>query len=151
SEGEPSEAGCYQSADVAYDWLVQQGVAPERVLLFGDSLGGAVAVDLASRRDHRALLLHRTFTTLPDVRASVYPLLPVTWLMRNRFDSVGKIAHCTRPVLVAHGTEDRLIPIEIGRRLYQAVSSPKEFVPLAGRGHDDDLSEEFLAAARAFL
>src|SRR5439155_16684153 len=85
SEGRVSEAGCYQAADAAYAWLIdEQHIAPRNIIFYGGSLGGGVAVDLASRREHRALLLVNTFSSLPDTAAHLYPWLPVRWVMRNR-------------------------------------------------------------------
>ncbi len=152
SEGRPTEAGCYAAADAAHDWLTrEQRVAPEKLILLGKSLGGGVAVDLASRRDHRALVLVKTFTTLPDVGARLYPFLPVRWLMRNRFDSVSKIGRCRRPVFVAHGTADTLIPFALGKRLYDAANEPKRFLSLAGVDHNDALPVTFFTELTKFL
>jgi fermentation-respiration switch protein FrsA (DUF1100 family) len=152
SGGRPSEAGCYAAADAAYDWLTQvKGVPPEHILLYGESLGGGVAVDLASRRQHRALVAVKTFTSVPDVGQHLFPWLPVRWVMRNRFDSVAKIGQTGRPVFVTHGTEDRLVPLALGRRLYEAAREPKAFVPVAGAGHNDLPTSAFLPELEAFL
>lgn len=152
SEGAPTEAGCYAAADAAYDWLIQtQHVAPEDLILFGKSLGGGVAVDLAARRPHRALVLVKTFTSLPDAGQSIYPWLPVHLLMRNQFDSVSKIGKCNRPVFVAHGTADHIIPYALGERLFAAANEPKRFLSLSGVDHNDPLDDRFLFPLRDFL
>lgn len=152
SEGTPSEQGCYQTADAAYDWLVNdQKIAPERIILFGASLGGGVAVDLAARKEHRALVLVKTYTSLPDVGGHLYPWLPVRWLMRNRFDSVSKIGQCHRPVFIAHGDADTFVPCVLGERLYAAANEPKRYQCLSGAGHNDPLGDDFFTALREFL
>jgi fermentation-respiration switch protein FrsA (DUF1100 family) len=152
SEGKPSEAGCYAAAYAAYDWLLREpGVPAERILLYGGSLGGGVAVDLACRRGHRALLLANTFTAMPDVGRSLYPWLPVRLLMRNRFDNLSKIKLIHRPVVIAHGTADRLIPLAQAERLFAAANEPKRFYPIPGADHNTPLPGEFLRAARRFL
>jgi fermentation-respiration switch protein FrsA (DUF1100 family) len=152
SEGSPTEAGCYASADAAYAWLTRTMKVPsESVLIFGASLGGGVAVDLASRQPHRALILVKTFTSIPDAAQGVYPWLPVRWLVRNRFDNYEKIAKCRRPIFIAHGTADRLVPLAHGERLFEAASQPKRFVAMAGLDHNDGLSAEFFSALRSFL
>jgi fermentation-respiration switch protein FrsA (DUF1100 family) len=152
SEGRPSEAGCYAAADAAYDWLRRvPGVPEDRILLYGGSLGGGVAVDLAGRRPHRALLLAKTFTSMPDVGRQLYPWLPVRLLMRNRFDNLAKIGKCTRPVVIASGTADRLVPLAQGRRLFAAANEPKLFYPLEGQDHNDPLPARFFAEARQFI
>ena len=152
SGGSPSEAGCYAAADAAYDWLVQvQRVAPERLLLLGRSLGSAVAVQLASRRPHRALILISPFTSLPDVAHLLCPLLPARTLMRNRFDSLARIRNCPGPLLVFHGTRDRTVPFVLGKRLFAAAREPKRFVRVEGAGHDDGVTADFFADLRHFL
>jgi uncharacterized protein len=152
SGGSPSEAGCYAAADAAYEWLTKvQKVPPGKLLIYGASLGGGVAVELASRRDHRALILAKTFTSLPDVGAGQYPWLPVRWLMRNRFDSLAKIGQCRRPVFVAHGTADRVVPCAHGERLCAAANEPKRFFRMAGVDHNDGWGEGFFPALKGFL
>lgn len=152
SEGWPSEQGCYDSAEAAYSWLVEhQGVAPKDLLVYGDSLGGGVAVDLASRREHRALILIRTFTSAPDVGAGIYPWLPVRWMMRNRFPSVEKIQHCCAPVFITHGDVDDVIPFALGEALFKAAPEPKHFHRMPGARHNDPLPEEMFTALKTFL
>jgi fermentation-respiration switch protein FrsA (DUF1100 family) len=152
SEGWPSEAGCYAAADAAFDWLTQvKKVRPEDLLLYGGSLGGGVAVDLASRRPHRALILVKTFTSIPDAARSLYPWVPTHWLMRNRFDNLRKIPHCIRPIFIAHGTADLLVPFTLGERLFEAAHEPKYFLPMPGIGHNEGFSAEFFPRLRQFL
>jgi uncharacterized protein len=152
SEGRPSEQGCYQTADAAYAWLTDpQHVAAKDILIYGGSLGGGVAVDLASRHDHRALILVKTFTTVPDVGAQLYPWLPARWVMRNRFASIDKITQCKRPVFIAHGDADEIIPFVLGKRLYEAANEPKQFVVMPGATHNQPLPEEVFAAMKTFL
>jgi fermentation-respiration switch protein FrsA (DUF1100 family) len=152
SGGSPSEAGCYAAADAAYAWLMETGRVPaEEIVLYGESLGGGVAVDVASRRPHRALVLVKTFTTLPDVGQGQFPWLPVRWVMRNRFDSLAKIGRCRRPVFVAHGTDDGLVPYALGRRLYDAANEPKAFVAVDGATHGTRLEDTFLGDLKQFL
>jgi fermentation-respiration switch protein FrsA (DUF1100 family) len=150
SGGRPSEAGCYAAADAAYDWLTQR-VAPRDVLIFGRSLGSAVAIDLACRRPHRALVLVSPFTSIPAVVQRLYPVLPARALMRNRFDSAAKVGRCPRPLLVVHGTNDRLVPFALGQRLFAAANEPKRFIPVAGARHDDSVLAGFFPELRRFL
>jgi fermentation-respiration switch protein FrsA (DUF1100 family) len=152
SGGRPTEQGCYHAADAAYAYLTdQKKIAPDKILLYGGSLGGGVAVDLASRKPHRGLILVKTFTSAPEAGASMLPWLPVRWLMRNRFDNLSKIKTCTRPVFIAHGTADTLIPFAQGKRLYEAANEPKQFFTLEGADHNDSLPAEFFTKLRGFL
>ena len=152
SAGKPSEKQCYAAADAAYDWLTQtKGVPGDQILIYGGSLGGGVAVDLASRRPHRALILAKTFTSIPDVGQSIYPWLPVRWVMRNRFDNLSKIGQCRRPVFIAHGTADGLVPFPLAKKLYEAANEPKRFFILEGGDHNDILPPEMFLELRQFL
>jgi fermentation-respiration switch protein FrsA (DUF1100 family) len=152
SAGRPSEAACYAAGDAAYDWLVHcKHVSPDHLLLYGKSLGGGVAVDLATRRPHQALILVKTFTSMPDEAQKVCPIMPARWLVRTRFDNLAKIKKCPRPVFVAHGTTDSLIPFAFGQRLFEAANSPKCFCSMEGVDHNDPLIPDFFASLRTFL
>jgi fermentation-respiration switch protein FrsA (DUF1100 family) len=152
SGGRPTEQGCYLAADAAYAFLTdKRQIQAPKILLYGGSLGGGVAVDLAARKAHRALVLVKTFTSAPDAGANLLPWFPVRWLMRNRFDNMAKIKNCTRPVFIGHGTRDTLIPFTQGKRLFEAANEPKQFFTLEGDNHNDPLPLEFFATLRAFL
>ncbi len=152
SEGKPNEAKCYAAAEAAYNWLIQiKGISPGRIIIYGGSLGGGVAVDLASRKTHRALILVKTFTSAPDVGQKMFPWLPVRWVMRNRFDNLEKIGKCNCPVFIAHGTTDSMIPFSLGERLFQAANEPKRFFALEGIDHNDPLPPELFISLRQFL
>jgi uncharacterized protein len=152
SGGIPTEAGCYAAADAAYDWLVQaQRVPPERLLLLGRSLGTAVAVELACRRPHRALVLISPLTSMPDAASSLCPLLPTHALMRNRFDNLARIGGCPGPLLVLHGTHDRTVPFAQGERVFAAARCPRRFVRMEGAGHNDTVLATFFAELGRFL
>jgi fermentation-respiration switch protein FrsA (DUF1100 family) len=152
SGGKPSEAGCYAAGDTAYDWLVEvKKVRGADVLLVGESLGGAIATDLATRRPFRALVLLKAFTSFPDMAQKVFPWLPARWLVRNQFNNVKKIAAVQGPVFLAHGTADGLVPFSQGERLFKAAREPKEFLPLAGAHHNDPPGRDYFKALRDFL
>jgi fermentation-respiration switch protein FrsA (DUF1100 family) len=152
SEGKPSEVGCYRAADAAYDWLVQsRQCAPGSITIFGESLGGGVATDLAVRKPHRALVLTKTFTSVPDM-AKKMPIASVsTSLVHNQFDNLQKIGHCSGPIFIAHGDHDRLIPLSQGQKLFQAAHEPKQFFLLKGSDHNDPYPADFYVALAQFL
>lgn len=152
SGGKPSEAGCYAAADAAYEWLTKtKGIPPERIVLFGESLGGGVVVDLASRKPCRAVVLFSTFSSVPEVAKAKFPFFPVQTLMSNRFDSLHKIQNIHRPVFMSHGDADDLIPLKFAQRLFDAAPGPKQMLIDPGRGHVLSLRPEFHAALREFL
>jgi len=151
SEGKPSEAGCYAAADAAYRWLVDnQRIAPDAIVLYGESLGGGVAVEQASRHPHRALVLVRTFASIPDV-AQAHGVSSARALVTNRFDSLGRIGNCKRPTFIAQADRDSLIPFENGQKLHAACGGVAEFYRLAGLGHNDPLPAEFYERLRGFF
>ncbi len=152
SEGRSSEASCYAAGEAAYEWLKSVAkIAPGRIVLLGESLGGGTAVELATRHEHRALVLVYTFTSLPDAAKFHYPWLPTKWLMRTRFDNLSKIGGCNRPVFVAHGTDDEVVPFRQGEELFAAANEPKEFFRMDGVKHNIHLSDEFYEALAKFL
>lgn len=137
SAGTPTEAGLYQDAEAAYRYLRDSlGVPPRRIVLFGHSLGSAVAVELARRVPAAGLVLDGALTSVPDRAQEIYPLLPVRWLAASRYASRDKIGELTLPKLFLHAEHDEVIPIGHGRRLFAAAPEPKRFVTLAG-GHAD--------------
>ncbi len=154
SEGRPSEAGCYAAAQAGYDWLVgEQKIPPQQVLLYGASLGGGVITDVACNRDHRALILVKTFTSVPDVAADKFWWLPVPvrLLARNQFDSKNKLKACRRPIFIAHGTTDEVIPYAHSQQLFAIANDPKHFHTMPNAGHNDPLPREFFAELTEFL
>jgi fermentation-respiration switch protein FrsA (DUF1100 family) len=152
SGGKPTETGCYEAGQAAYDWLIEaKGVRQEDILLFGGSLGGAIVTELAVRKPGRALVLVATFTSFPDMAQTRYPFFPGRWLVRNQLNSVGKIGQVRCPVFIAHGTDDGLIPHAQGERLFDAAAEPKFFLSLVGFHHGENPAEPFYEALRCFL
>ncbi len=151
STGSPSEDGMHLDAAAAYAFAAEHHIAPDRIVLWGHSLGTGVAVWLAAERKIKALVLEAPYTSVADVAAMNYPLLPVRWLLKDQFHSDWLIDKVTAPVLVFHGDKDDTIPISFGQRLYSLVKSPKCFVrfPLGGHGDLDD--GKILASIRGFI
>lgn len=136
SPGTPSEAGCLAAAEAAWN-LLRARRPDSRVILYGRSLGCALAAFLASREPCEGLVFHGGFTSVPDLAADLHPRLPVRPFCRVRLDALGWIAGCRSPLLVLHGRQDRFIPFAHALRVYERAPVPKRFVPLAG-GHDDE-------------
>lgn len=152
SEGKPNETGVLLDARAARKWLAERVGVPETdIVLLGESLGGGVMVDLASRDGARGLILERTFTSLTDVAAVHFPFIPVRLLMRNRLDSLSKIASYHGPLLIGHGEIDEIVPYKLGRRLFAAANEPKRFIDLPRTGHNDRLPEVWEDAVDDFL
>jgi fermentation-respiration switch protein FrsA (DUF1100 family) len=139
SSGEPSEIGTYQDGEAAWNYLVEtRRVAPSSIVLFGESLGGAVAAWLAARVKPRALIITSTFTSLPDLGAKLYPLFPVRLLTRYEYNTRKYLQAATCPVLIVHSREDEIVPFEHGEQLYAAAHEPKQLLEIHG-GHNTSL------------
>lgn len=137
SEGRPHEVGLYADADAAWRHLVEQrGVPPQRVVVLGRSLGGAVAAALAERRPVGALVLESTFASAPALAAELYPFLPARRLSRYRFDTLARLPRIQAPVLVVHSRDDEIVPFRHGRALYAAARPPKRFLGIRGSHND---------------
>lgn len=151
SPGPLSEAACYAAQDAAYDWLVNEGVPQAAIVLVGESLGGSMAIDQATRREHRCLITLATFTSFPDMAQLKFPWLPARWLVSNQYRNLEKIPQVRAPVLVVHGTADSLVPYSHGERLFAAAAEPKRFMRLEGWPHRHPDTPEFWSAVRAFI
>lgn len=137
STGEPDEEGTYRDAEAAWQHLAaQRGIKPEHIVVFGESLGASVAAHLAAQHRPGALILASAFTSVPDLAAELYPLLPVRWITRYRYDTRRHLQDMHAPVLVAHSREDEIIPFSHGQSLYDAAHEPKQFLELHGGNND---------------
>src|SRR5207244_11402434 len=121
----------------APDFLAAQAIAPPRIALFGESLGTAVAVRMASERAVGVLVLESPFTSIADVAQNHYPFVPAKWLLKDRFETLAHIGAVRAPILVLQGSRDRVVPPEFGRRLYDAAPEPKEIWIAPEGGHED--------------
>ncbi|NCA73189.1 MAG: alpha/beta hydrolase [Sphingobacteriia bacterium] len=137
SGGRPSEAGLYLDAQAAWDHLIDdRRIAPERIILFGRSLGAGVAADLAARVRPAGVILEAGFSSARDMARHLYPVLHHVLLMRYDFDAAARLGQVRAPVLILHSQGDEIVPDALGRRLFAAASEPKRFVTLRG-GHND--------------
>lgn len=157
STGAPTEEGLAIDAATVYGW-VAKGYQPERIVLYGESLGTGVAVRLASERRVGGAILDAPFTSAEDVAALRYPFVPVRWLMRDPFRSKDRIAAIKAPLLVLHGEADEVVPFGLGQALFAAAAEPKRFVALPGVRHSGVLErggepeiDAFLARVEATL
>jgi fermentation-respiration switch protein FrsA (DUF1100 family) len=151
SEGSPSEKGVLADGRAAQEWLAKRaGISPGDVVLWGRSLGGAVAVNLAAENGAKGLIVERCFTSLPDVAAVHYSWAPVRLLMRSQLDAHACINRYRGPLLQSHGTADSIVPFALGRRLFDAHEGEKEFLSF-DCDHNDPPCDEWHAAIDRFL
>jgi fermentation-respiration switch protein FrsA (DUF1100 family) len=137
SEGKPNEEGTYHDAQTAYEYLTQQRkLSPRSIVVYGESLGCAIAADLASKMEVRGLVMEEGFTSTGDVGQKMFPFLPVQWLVRNKYNTLSKMPRIHIPLLIFHSRDDEVIGFRHSQRLLTAANEPKEFVELHG-GHND--------------
>ena len=137
SGGEASETGCYQTADACYAHLLsRKDIDPRKIIIAGRSLGGAVAIDLASRHGVAGLIAFSTFTSMTAMTHKQFPVAP-TVLLRHKFDSLAKIDRVTCPILLGHGSNDELVPSAMSRALAAAAKAPATLFVVEGAGHND--------------
>lgn len=159
SGGKPSERGLYADGEAALAYLRERGdVDMSRLTLFGRSLGCAVAVELATRHPVKTIILESPFTSIDAMarrmRGGLAALVPTSWVVRSKFDSLSKIANVHSPVMLLHGDMDDIVPIEMGHELFAAANDPKRFYPIRGAGHNDTVfvgGDAYFAALKEFI
>ena len=155
SSGSPDESGVYRDADAAYDHLIRvRHIQPTNIFVYGHSLGGAVAVDLASRRDCGGLIVQSSFTSIRDMARRTFRIPLFEYIPKSRFNSLAKILHVRAAILIVHGTRDETVPYSMGQRLFAAAPEPKFFFPIQGAGHNDVIEVggvELLERLKSFM
>lgn len=153
SEGAVSEAGLYEDAQAAYEHLrLEMRVPPERIVIYGFSMGAAVAIDLATRVEAAALLVEGSWLSVPALGQERYPFVPVSLIAKNRFDSASKIGRVKMPKLFLHATMDEAIPVAHSEKLFGLAREPKRFRKLGGtHGTSHHAGPEFFLAVTQFL
>jgi uncharacterized protein len=155
SEGKISEHGTYIDAKAALEYLhSRKDINHEKIIFFGRSLGSAVAVHLAVEDKCCALILETPFTSTKELAKFLYPFLPLGYIIKTKYDSITKIKDVKAPVLILHGDKDELVPIEQGRKLYEAANEPKEFYTIPDATHNDTYivgGEEYFNTIRRFV
>ena len=150
STGTPTEDGLIHDANAAYDFARARYPAG-RIVLFGESLGTAVAVALAAGHEVAGVILDAPFTSAAEVGAAAYPFAPVRWLMKDKFHSDERIGRVSAPLLVLHGEQDRIVPIRFGEKLFALAREPKRFVRFPQGGHVDLDDHGAAKVVREFL
>jgi fermentation-respiration switch protein FrsA (DUF1100 family) len=125
SSGKPSEFGLYQDAKSALNWLNSKGITDDKIVLYGESLGTSVAIEVGQNRDFAGIILEAPFTSMIDIGQKHYPFFPVKLLLKDKYVSKNKIRNVKSPVLVMHGKEDKIVPFYMGKKIYDLANEPK--------------------------
>jgi len=147
SQGTTSEQGTYRDAEAAWQFLTEtRGISDENIIIFGRSMGGAVAIWLAGKHTPNLLILESAFTSVSDMAKHYYPYLPTHLLVRIKYASIDRIEDIHCPILISHSQTDEIVPYKYGRELFEKAQAPKSFLELKG-GHNDG----FIISGRSYI
>jgi len=151
NKGKPNELGLYEDAKSAVRWLNIKGVKDENIILYGESLGTAIAVEIAQNKRYAGLILESPFTSMVNMGKKYYPFFPVSLLLKDKFESYKKINKISIPVLIIHGKVDKIVPYAMGKKMYELANEPKFFYSQEYGDHMVEYDEKLLLALENFV
>ena len=151
NKGKPSEIGLYEDAESAIQWIKAMGVTEKNIILYGESLGTGVVVEVAQNKNYAGVILESSFTSMVDMGKKYYPFFPVRLLLRDKFESYKKIKKISIPLLVLHGKKDRIVPFYMGKKMYELANEPKFFYFQEYGDHMMDYDADLLGAIKKFI
>ena len=125
NKGKPTEEGLYKDANAAVDWLKNKNINEESIIIYGESLGTGVAIDIAQNKNYAGIILETPFTSMVDAAKIFYPYIPVNLLLKDKFENYKKIKNINSPILVMHGELDQIVPFSMGKKIYELANEPK--------------------------
>jgi len=149
--GKPSEAGLYRDAAGAIKWLKSKGITEKNIILYGESLGTGVAVEVAQNKNYAGIILESPYTSMVNIGKKHYPFFPVRFLLKDKFENYKKITNISVPVLIIHGKIDKIVPFAMGKKMYQLANEPKFFYSQEYGDHMVDYDEKLLLALKKFI
>ena len=123
--GKPSEAGLYKDALGGIEWLNKKGISNDRIILYGESLGTAITTEVAQNKNFAGIILEAPFTSMVDMGQKIYPIFPVRFLLKDKYESKNKIKNIKSPILVLHGRKDKIVPFYMGEKIFEMANNPK--------------------------
>ena len=151
NEGEPSEQNLYNDAKKTIDWLNSRGVKNKNIILYGESLGTGIAVELGQTNQFGGIILESPFTSMTNAAKNIYPWLPVKYLLKDKYDSEKKIKNLQIPILIMHGKKDNIVPFKMGKKLYDLANNPKFFYFTENDDHMMTFDEKLVNTIKNFL
>ena len=149
--GKPNEIGLYSDAISAIEWLKSKGVNEKNIILYGESLGTGVAVEIAQNKNYAGIILESPYTSMVNLGKKYYPLFPVRFLLKDKFESYKKITNISVPVLIIHGKVDKIVPFAMGKKMYELANEPKFFYSQEYGDHMVDYDEKLLLVLKKFI
>jgi len=151
NKGKPSEKGLYIDANSAISWLKKMGLTEKDIILYGESLGTGIATELAQTNNYAGLVLETPFTSMVKTAKSFYPYIPVSLLLKDKYDNQKKIKNIKIPVLVMHGEADQIVPFWMGKKIYEIANEPKYSYFTEYDDHMMEYDEKLLFALKTFI
>mgnify|MGYP001490118039 CR=1 FL=1 len=151
NQGKPTEKNLYHDAKKSIEWLNELGISNNKIILYGESLGTGIAVELGQKNIFNSIILESPFTSMTKAAKIYYPYLPVNLLLKDRYDSIDKINKITKPILVMHGMKDNIVPYTMGIELFQKANKPKYSYFPKNDNHMMDFNEQLLDIIRTFI
>ena len=151
NKGKPSEIGLYRDAESAVKWLKSEGLTEEDIILYGESIGTGVAVEIAQNKNYAGIILESPYTSMLDMGKKYYPLFPVSFLLKDKFESYKKIKKISIPILILHGKTDKIVPFAMGKKMYDLANEPKYFYFQEYGDHMINYDEKLLLALNKFI
>ena len=151
NEGKPNEKGLYEDGRSAIRWLKTKGVNEKNIILYGESLGTGIAVEIAQNENYGGVILESPFTSMTNMGVKYYPFFPVRFLLRDKFESHKKISNVSIPLLIMHGKVDKIVPYEMGKKMYELANEPKFFYSQEYGDHMVEYDEKLLLALKKFI
>ncbi len=149
--GKANEVGLYNDAESAIKWLQSKGVTEQNIILYGESLGTGVAIEVAQNKNYAGIILESPYTSMVNVGKKYYPFFPVSLLLKDKFESYKKIKKVSVPVLVLHGKEDKIVPFSMGKKIYELANEPKFFYSQEYGDHMIDYDAGLLTTLKKFI
>ena len=151
NKGKPNEIGLYEDARSALRWLKTKGIHDKSIILYGESLGTAIAVEIAQNKKYAGVILESPFTSMVNMGKKYYPFFPVNFLLKDKFESYKKINKISVPILIMHGQVDKIVPYHMGKKMYELANEPKFFYSQEYGDHMVDYDEKLLLALKQFI
>ena len=149
--GSPTENNLYEDADAAIKWLNKKNVKNNKIVLYGESLGTGVAVEMAKKNNFNSIILESPFTSIENSAKIYYPYLPVKFLLKDRYDSISKIKKINSPILIMHGEKDEVVPFSMGKELFKQANNPKHSYFTSNDDHMMEFNSELLNEIKIFI